>query len=53
MSQQGLDGVKNDELANAKVVNIREGEKVVVHAGSLAVDGSNVVLGNGSLSNAR
>ena len=52
MSQLGLDGVKNDELANAKVVNIREGEKVVVHAGSLAVDGSNVVLGNGSLSNA-
>ncbi|MCK0534813.1 MULTISPECIES: autotransporter outer membrane beta-barrel domain-containing protein [unclassified Anaerobiospirillum] len=52
MSQQGLDGFKNDKLANAKVVNIRDGEKVVVHAGSMAVDGSHVVLGNGSLSNA-
>lgn len=51
MSKQGLDNFKNDQLANAKVVNIREGEKVVVHAGSLAVDGANVVLGNGSLSN--
>lgn len=52
MSQQGLDGFKNDKLADAKVVNIRDGEKVVVHAGSMAVDGSHVVLGNGSLSNA-
>ena len=52
IAQKGLEGFTNAQLANARVTNIREGEKVVVHAGSMAVNGSHVKLGNGSLGNA-
>ena len=52
ISSMGLDGVKIDKLDEARLVNIKDGEKVVAHVGSMRVDGNDVLLGNGSLNNA-
>ncbi|MCK0525812.1 hypothetical protein [Anaerobiospirillum sp. NML120449] len=52
IAENGLDGIKSDNLIGRRLVNIRDGEKVVAHVGSMRVDGDELLLGNGSVNKA-
>ena len=52
IASMGLEGVKIEKLDQARLYNIKDGEKVVAHVGSMRVDGDDVLVGNGSLNNA-